>query len=98
MAVGGNLGGRPDVLFGVGRGRNGKGSPTGESRASGRPEKVDLPVLDLGDRGHSARRCTHRVFLPSLQLTGFIRPESVQPSQGSKALSTVIEQPVEARL
>jgi hypothetical protein len=27
-----------------------------------------------------------------------IRPESVQPSQGSKALSIVIEQPVEARL
>ncbi len=26
------------------------------------------------------------------------RPESVHPSQGSKALSTVIEQPVEARL
>jgi hypothetical protein len=31
-------------------------------------------------------------------LTGLIRPEFVQPSQGSKALSTVIEQPVEARL
>lgn len=27
-----------------------------------------------------------------------IRPKSVQPSQGSKVLSTVIEQPVEARL
>lgn len=31
-------------------------------------------------------------------MTGLIRPEFVQPSQGSKALSTVIEQPVEARL
>lgn len=53
---------------------------------------------DLGDRGHLSQRCTRRVILPSLQLTGFIRPEFVQPSQGSKALSTVIEQPVEARL
>lgn len=31
-------------------------------------------------------------------MPGLSRPESVHPSQGSKALSTVIEQPVEARL
>jgi hypothetical protein len=31
-------------------------------------------------------------------MPGPSRPESVHPSQGSKALSTVIEQPVEARL
>lgn len=31
-------------------------------------------------------------------MPGLIRPKFVQPSQGSKALSTVIEQPVEARL
>ena len=42
--------------------------------------------------------CTDWLVLSSLQLTGLIRPEFVQPSQGSKALSIVIEQPVEARL
>ncbi len=42
--------------------------------------------------------CTDRPDPASSELPGLSRPESVHPSQGSKALSTVIEQPVEARL
>lgn len=42
--------------------------------------------------------CTDRPDPASSELPGLSRPESVHPSQGSKALSTLIEQPVEARL
>lgn len=42
--------------------------------------------------------CTDRPDPASLHMPGRSQPESVHPSQGSKALSTVIEQPVEARL
>lgn len=42
--------------------------------------------------------CTDWPNPASLQVPGLIRPKSIQPSQGSKALSTLIEQPVEARL
>ena len=42
--------------------------------------------------------CTEWAIPSSPQVPGPIRPKSDQPSQGSKALSTLIEQPVEARL